>query len=647
MSGGFLIGLGANAMAASYAGLQVTGHNIANANVAGYSRQNAQLATAQGQYTGSGFFGRGVKVESVARAHDVFLTREATVAKSTASMDASRLEQLRRLEDVFQGGDSGLGAPTSALLGALSDLSSAAGDLSARRVVLARAGELATRFNTVAASIETLQAGIGTDLSTTVEQVNTLTRGIAAANQRIVAQISIGQPPNDLLDHRDQLIGELSQHVQLSRIDAADGSASIFIGGGQRLVLGGQASELSVVPDPADASRSALALHEGRTVRTLDSQTLGGGFGGLLRFQNDDLVLARNLVGQLAAALGGALNAQQARGVDLDGDAGAALFSVGAPRALANATNARDGGGALIGTASIAVVDAAALQASDYTLAENPAVAGSWQVTRLADGQTFAVTSGAVVDGMRIDFATLQPGDRYLLQPVGHAAVEMAALLADPRDIAAASPLVAGVGSANTGTAAVAALRVVATPLPHPGSTTSIVFTDDAGHYDWEVRDATSTVVASGSATWAPAQTVPPAGSDFNGFELRLSGVPRNGDRLTVAPTPAAALAANNGNALSLVALGDAGVVAGRSATDAWALALSEIGARVQGADTASTLSTAVAATSEAARSSQAGVNLDEEAARLLQYQLSYQAAAKVLQVAQSVFDTMLDAVRA
>ncbi|MBS0595628.1 MAG: flagellar hook-associated protein FlgK, partial [Proteobacteria bacterium] len=105
---------------------------------------------------------------------------------------------------------------------------------------------------------------------------------------------------------------------------------------------------------------------------------------------------------------------------------------------------------------------------------------------------------------------------------------------------------------------------------------------------------------------------------------------------------------ASNGNALAFVDLRDARIVGGSPAgggatiTDAYASVLAGVGVRVQGAGTTARTSAAAAAQAEQARSAVSGVNLDEEAARLIQFQQSYQAAAKILQVAQSVFDTLL-----
>lgn len=554
MSSSALMSIGVKALAASYANLQTTGHNIANANVAGYSRQSVLLTPTPGQFTGAGYFGRGVDVAGVTRAHDDFLAREATNAKSVASMDAARLGRLQQLEGLFPPGEQGLGQTIMRFFDAMTDVTTQPGDLSARQVVLARAGDLASQFQRMGAAFDTLQAGVTSDLQTAVADVNALAKNIADLNARIVAAGAAGQPPNDLLDQRDQLIAKLAGHVQLTRIDAADGSAGLFVAGGQSLVLGAKANALALQPDSADPSRSALAIASGSAVRPLDALELGGGdIAGLLQFQNADLVSARNLAGQLGAAVAGALNAHNKLGLTLDNAAGGDLFAIGAPRALPNALNAKDAAGDPIGQVALTVVDPTRLQASEYDLRADPANAGRWLLTRLADGKQTSIAGGDTVDGLRIDVGPglPQPGDRFLLQPVTRAANGMALALADPRGIAAAA-----------------------------------------------------------------------------------------------AGTPAASLASDSGNASALLALRDAGIVNGHAASDAYAQALATVGLQVQSGKTSAQLSTAAATQADQASASVSGVNLDEEAARLMQYQQSYQAAAKVLQVAQSLLDTLLQATR-
>ena len=136
-----------------------------------------------------------------------------------------------------------------------------------------------------------------------------------------------------------------------------------------------------------------------------------------------------------------------------------------------------------------------------------------------------------------------------------------------------------------------------------------------------------------------------------------LTGVPRSGDTITVAPTRYPA--SNNGNAAAMLGLRDEGIVGketrlgppvvvvpGNTVTDAYANAVADIGVRVQSARSAADQSEAISSEVQTQLSSKSGVNLDEEAARLIQFQQSYQAAAKVLQIAQSLMDTVLQLAR-
>lgn len=655
MSTSALMSLGVRSMFASYAALQTTSHNIANANVTGYSRQQVELATAQGQFTGAGFFGKGVNVASVTRSYDAFLTRQAGETKSASEMDKARLDQLKLLENAFPTGEQGVGYQTTKFLNAWSDLATNPQDSSARQVVLSQASELAARFSNAGAQLDQLQSGVNTDLQNSIKTVNQLAASIADVNDKIATVIGAGQPPNDLLDQRDQLISQLSGLVKVTTVPADDGTVGVFIGGGQRLVLGNQAQSLKVVPDLADPSRSAIGMVENGQVLPLDSHAVGGGsVAGLLNFQNQDLVDARNSLGQLAAAIAGRVNLQQSLGLDLRNppQPGAPIFGVGAPRALPAATNAKNAAGAYIGTVQLTTVDATQLQASDYSLV--PDGSGTYTLTRLTDGLTRTIASGAVVDGMRIDVGAPAPAanDSFLLQPVARAANDMARVLDDPKGVAAASPLSATASVSNTGTATIASLAVTS-PSVNPNLTGTVTFTSSTGNFNWEMRDpATNAVVSSGSGTWVAGQTVDLPQPNPT-FSLGFNGVPASGDVFTVAKTTSPQ--SNNGNALSMAALRDetfvgrtlnasGTLVAGVTTTDAYAAAMADVGVRVQSAQSISDISAGMAANAEQNRSGQAGVNLDEEAARLIQYQQSYQASAKVLQVAQSVFDTLLQA---
>ena len=644
MSSTTLNSIGVRAMFANYAALQTTGHNIANANVEGYSRQQVELATAQAQFSGAGFFGQGVDVATVTRSHNEFLTREATLARSQAEADSARAEQLARLEAVFPPGELGLGYAAGTLLNSLVDVASNPQDASARQVVLANAQDLALRFASAGQQLDALQSGVTQGLKTAVASVNQIAQRIAQVNAQVSASFGSGQPANDLLDQRDQLISQLSGYVQVSTIAADDGSVGVFFAGGQRLVLGTDVAPLTLAPDTFDLTRQTLSITEGGRSHAVNIGLLGAGsISGLLRFQNEDLAAARSGLGLMATALATRVNAQQALGLDqkTPPGAGSALFSIGAPLALPASTNARDAAGNFISSVSLAVADVNALVASEYQLSADPANAGQYLLTRSTDGLVRSIGSGDTVDGLTISVGIPAPaaGERFLLQPFARSAVDMRRALADPRGLAAAAPLEAVRGIANTGTASVERLAVV-DPAADPNQTAAIAFTSASGDYAWELRDRTSNaLLSSGTGTWQAGQPIA-----LNGFELTLAGVPASGDTFSVAKT--AYPTTNNGNALALVALRDQAFVGGATVIDAYSSLMAGVGVKVQSARSASEISAGVARQAESQRNSQAGVNLDEEAARLLQYQQSYQAAAKVLQVAQSVFDTLLQTTR-
>ena len=653
-----LLNIGQRALMANYAALQVTGNNVANANTPGYSRQSIELATAFSQQTGNGFFGKGVDVTTVTRAHDAFLTREAATAASLAAADDARSAQLQKLETVFPTGEDGLGYTAQQLFNAFVDVSNKPQDTAARQVVLARVGDLAARFRAASDQLDAQQAGIAQDLRTSVESINALTTRIASLNANIASAQGTGHAPNDLLDQRDAAIADLSKIVQVTTVASADGTVGVFLGGAQRLVLGGESTPLVALADPFDPAKVQLGVSEGGTTRAFpDGFIAGGSVAGLLRVQNHDIPDARGLLGQMASAIAGALNDQQALGVDLGSPpgAGAPLLSIGAATVAPSSNNAMAGGvpvasyvngaGVRVSSVSIAVVSTSQLQPSDYELVADPALpAGSYRLTRLSDNTSQTVSSGDVVDGFRIDIAAPPPAprDRFLLEPVTPSIRTIARALDDPKGIAAASPVTATVAATNTGTAAIASVAATS-PSLNPNLTATVTFTDDLGNYTWNLVDTTAVLPpTSGTGTWSAGQPIA-----LNGFALQLSGVPKNGDVLTVAKTTVPA--GNNGNANALMALRDATIVGqgaagagGVNVTDAYASALANVGVRVQSASLAADQSAAVASDAKTAVAEKSGVNLDEEAARLIQFQQSYQAAARILQVAQAVFDTLL-----
>jgi len=662
--GSDLLSIGVSAMFASQQALGTIGQNIANANTPGYSRQSVVLTTPPGQFSGSGFFGKGVTVQTVTREHNDFLTTQAQTANAVASMDQTHSDLLGQLQKLFPTGSNGIGSAAGDFFNSLVDVSNSPSDPSARQVVLGKATELASRFSDAGAQIDAMEAGVVSDLKADVSTVNQLATQIANVNGQIALATGTGQTPNDLLDKRDQLVTQLSQYLQVSTLPASDGSLSVFIGGGQRLVLGGQALQLSVTQDTYDPTHAAVSINESNGTRQLDSSVLtGGSITARLQFQNSDLTDAANKLGQLAAAISTQVNQQQALGLDLSKPpgTGAPIFATGQPRALPASTNARNADGTYATAVGLTIENASQLQAANYTLQVDPGGSGGYLLTRSSDGLQRVVQNGDTVDGFQINVTgnAMAAGDTFQLQPVARAAANMQTVLSNPSGIAAASPLTASIASTNKGTATVNTIYAVNRNLDATQAPMTLTFTgadpNNAGQVLYNLQLADGTVLTGSWAAGTPIGNQPNANPPVNlGFELALNGVPKTGDTVTINPTQFTAT--NNGNAQAFLNMQtqafvgqqlqpDGSIAAGATVNDAYASAMSDIGARVQGATYQAQVSKSVSTDAQTARSNDAGVNIDEEAARLMQYQQSYQAAAKVLSTAQTLFNQLLQIV--
>jgi len=515
-------------------------------------------------YTGAGFFGRGVKVTTITRSTNEFLIKSANEASATASADKTRLDKLEQLESVLPTGETGLGYAATQLLNAFVDVANQPQDMSARQVVLSRAEEWASRVRSSAMQIEQLQAGVISDMGTDIKQINDYAKQIARLNQDIAGAKGTGQPPNDLMDRRDEVISRLNKLVQVNTIEADDGSLSVFLGGGQLLVLSNQAQELALMQTTnADGiTVGAVGILTANSLRQLDdTQIVGGGLRGLMDFQNKDLATTRKDLNDFAASFTSAINTQQQLGI----------------------------------------------------LAKKDAAGNVLQGNPLFAGNDKAIT-------VRVN-------------------------LQNPQDIAAASPMVAYTADANRGTMSVDSLAMNAPAgRPLPATPLTLTFQAPATGSGFDVVDGSGTVIA---ANWLPGQNL--VYNDAGGaalFTQRITGVPEVGDRITIEPPVDPS--GNNGNARGMLDLRDRNLISLSSngsvttVTNAYSQMIGNLGVLVQSGRTASSISGALETQATQTLESTRGVNLDEEAARLIQFQQSYQAAAKVLQVAQKVFDTLL-----
>jgi flagellar hook-associated protein 1 FlgK len=621
-----LIGIGQSALSAAYAQLQTTGHNIANVNTPGYVRQEVILETAGGTYTGAGFIGRGVNVADVARRYDQFIAREVTTSTSLATGDAARARALGQLDSLLADTDTGLGVAMDDLRSAMADLVNRPDDASTREVVIRRASAMAEQFRATATQLQQLGKDADLRVGVTVSQVNTKLEAIANLNRQIAATQGSGKQPSDMLDQRDKLIDEVAGSLQVTRLAQADGSVNLYSASGQTLVLGGTASKLVTQADPRDPTKLQVAFQVSGSRIAADASALGTGtLAGLMRFRDQDLASAQAKVGQLAAAVTGAYNAQQALGLDAQGNAGAALFGAVSAQAVPAATNS--GNIAL----NVAIADSSQLRATDYSLSFD---GSSYRLEGLADGSVTTLAGlPATIDGLEITVASgaMTIGDRVTIKGASQFAAQMNLSLADGRGLATGFPASVEFGGTNTGSLALDGFTQVA-PDGNAAQPVTITFT------------SATTFDVSGAGTGNPTGlTYTPGGTiAYNGWTLALRGTPAAGDVVNLAPTTDAGV--DNRNARAMVALGDQPLVNGASFTDAFASLVADVGSRTLQGQSAAQSSSALLSNAQAAFAAESGVNLDEEAARLLQYQQAYQAAARVIATANAMFDSVLSA---
>ncbi len=650
-----LLNIGARALQANQIGLQTTGHNIANVKTPGYSRQTVSQETVQGLYSGNGYIGQGVDVQAILRTHSDLLTRQAASAAAVKAGDNARLERLTQLQDVFSGGPSGLGAAINDMMNAFSGVANAPTDMTARNVALTRMDETAMRMRGASERLDELGDSVNKQINGSLVQINALAKSIASVNAQIVEAKGNGHSPNDLLDKRDQLIRDLNVHIQTTQIAADDGSIGVFVSSSQPLVLGNTAATLSLgAPDAFPGSLTQQQLFfsmPGNAQKVaLNQNMLGGGtIAGLLQFQNNDLAEGYALLGRMAAGITDALNTQNKLGLTLDGNRGKDLFK---PLELANALPGK--GNVTTAAMGLSVYDVSKLQASSYNVTFTGTDSGT--VTRQSDGKLFqfgGTSTLTLEDVMRGEGLSVNNGtpfnaadkEQFQLNPMQGLAGQMQAQQFSPRELAAANPINAAMGSTNQGTLQLGSLKPTDPAMVLPPTGTGVTFIFNAGPPStYTVNDSTTPASGTAGLPYTPGQPI-----TVDGWEITLQGTPKTGDSVTVGnakdPQYGDWYTRDAGNAGAMLALRDKVLFDGATLSDGFAGAMAQVGTRTQSAMFAANLSTAIADNLEQDRTGISGVNLDEEAARLLQYQQAYQASAKMLSIASNIFDTLMQSV--
>lgn len=656
---------------AAQSALQVVGDNIANVNTPGYSQQSALQSTAIPTAIGGLYYGNGTQVDSVQRSYSSFLQGQVWTASASASGQASLSSSLQNILGMLNNG--GVSSQVSQFFSGVAQVAASPDDIPARQSMLSNAQTLSQTFQSLGQQLASVGSGVNQQITQSVDQINSISKQIAQLNVQIsAAQGNPNGSPNDLLDQRDHLITELNGQVGVQVLKQQNSQLSVFLSNGQVLVAGGQSFALQTQSSPYN--QQTLDVGYANNGADISKSLTGGTLGGLLQFRSQSLNPAENGLGLLADGIASALNAQQAQGLNLNGSSGSALFSTGAVQVFANTHNS-SGAASVLGT----ITNVGNLSGNDYILTKS---SGSvWTLQDRSTGATVASTSGSVSSGASttsLNFSgvgfqlqvsgTAVTGDSFLVEPTRQGAVGMQTVLTDPAGIAAASPFVSSPGmlvsgslqNNNLGNMTLSAGQYVSgaasgavvlnniSPFPTNLQITMTSGASQGGSATFQISSGSGTgsVIGSGTVSLGGSGTlIDIQNPDVSGsyWQVNLSGtLAASGDAFTLSPGGAG----SNGNAQAMAALATSKVLNNGTATfnDNAAQLLTQVTNQAAQAQNNAQAQLTVLQSAQASQQAVSGVNLDQEAASLIQYQQAYQAAAKAISVGSTLFQSLIQA---
>ncbi len=681
-----LLNIGLSGLSASKTQLSITGHNITNVNTPGFSRQNASQATTSPQFSGAGYIGSGTTLVDVRRTYSEFLTNQVRSSTALNSDVAAYKSQIDQLDSLLAGSTTGITPSLQSFFSALQTAAEDPANIPARQLVLAESEGLARRFNTVYDRLSEQNSFTNKQMSAVTDQVNRLAGSIGSLNEAIAVAAANGKQPNDLLDARDEAVRQLSSYIGVTVTPQDDSSFNIFIGSGQPLVVGSSVARLEVVPGQGDPNRHEVQFISGGSRQGITSQITGGELGGLIRYREEVLDSTMNSLGRLALAVSDQINSQLGQGLDLKGQVGSALFGDYNDSALAKLRVNAFSGNSSSAQPALNITDTSQLTTSDYLMEYDGT---SYKVRRLSDNQPMTVTAAAdgtlsITDkngrdqGFQIVPGTPSPaaGDKFTLQPTRRGATDISAILDQADQLAFASPVRAESDLQNAGTGAISQPDMVSAPSPIDlaelnaafGSGLEMTATVNAdGSYTltdagslpagWSYVDekgnplATAPTLQSGNSNSVRLAYTGASGETYQ-FDFSVSGRPQTGDSFSLTFNQSGV--SDNRNALKLADLqskqtvGVDGSVAGSgfSFTDGYGELVERVGTLTAQARMDNEATGAILKQATDNRDSLSAVNLDEEAANLIKFEQYYNASAQIIQVARSLFDTLISSFR-
>ena len=275
--------VGSSALTSMQRAIATTGHNIANVNTEGYSRQEVLFGTRNPEKVGQVEIGTGVEVSNIRRTHDSFLVRDVQTRSGSNGYFQLYAKTAQNVDSLLADPSTGIAPAMNKFFAAMEAVAANPSSSPERQVLLSQAEMLTQRFNYVDTRLSEFAAELNTRMTSMTDDINALASDIAQLNASIVSLNSARGTPNDLLDQRDQAITELSKLIGLQTTTQDDGAINVLIGKGQRLVIGNSSEQMRMMlPAAGDGPTQLFLSVPSGAESEVTAKLTGGELGGVL-----------------------------------------------------------------------------------------------------------------------------------------------------------------------------------------------------------------------------------------------------------------------------------------------------------------------------------------------------------------------------
>ena len=679
-----LLTKGQTAVLAHQRALAITGQNINNINNPDYVRERAE-------YVSNPFGGlRGVESR---RMIDEYIVGQLNRSHMDVAFQNGKLDQAEPLDSLLGNTESSINSAVTSFFNSVQDANNDPSSLTNRQVVISEADGLMTRMSDFSRYLNDQENIVNERVRDSVQQINTLSKNIAELNNELKFGSSNvkGFDANSLRNQRDQQLEELSKLVSFDVVKSDSDAVQVNLKNGVPLVLKDGRYNMITANSQPDTGRVEIQIESTNssdpTKFYLKPDQLGSALGGYMDYRDNQLLPAQRRIGQMALRIADTMNSQNQKGMDLDNQLGQKLFDLSSTpvRALdfeENTGNANINVGLLEGNSAKLTsdnllitktgADTFTVQAADN---QGRAIKNAPEVTISTAGNPSAIAVEEYgVELTSANFSAASDGDKFLAKPVEDIAGDIGVAISRPEDLALAKPVRVSDDLENQGSANIelesingtsnffdAAGKTLADGAP-TGVAVDAVNSD--GTFDVTLsRKNGSDITLTGLSDLknlaqqandqaaANGNPAPFAGSPLD-YDISINGQPAAGDSYSIEYNTDGFDDNRNGEAFTEL---QQNAQLRRSSADSddanmtfaegYSRVVSDIGSYVQQTRTRRDAAQAIESQTQAMYEAKSGVNLEEEAANLIQFERAYNAAARIITVAQRTFDSLLNAV--